>query len=420
MVRRPRQGARHRPRRDARLADERAASGREPRYLQRLDDHLLHQRGNPAERDRQPRQRHAAPSLRLHAEDAQSARSVVLRQGGDAKTVARPKWVKRERSARRPIDFRLDAAEPGKIVDLSEGRVSGRPDDGPGDTCGKTGRAARKARAAGFRVELVRDWRQAAACWNDINPSTPFQHPQWCAAWYGAFAGADGVEPLIAVVTDAASGEPAALLPLIRRRQNGMRVVEFADLDLTDYNAPILGRCGAARCPRCAGAVARFAHGLAQNAWRRRSDPSPQGPGRTRWPAQSTGAARRCRAVRGQRQYRSRPAMITMAGASRWKKLCARNWRSWRVFTRDPAAGFSLVTDLIRRCEFSRPPSCSRARGCRASASIHPQRRNLCGVLSQSGRRWRRQRLRGGLRRSRSATKSWRRCSASAAARVTS
>jgi hypothetical protein len=28
------------------------------------------------------------------------------------------KWVKRERSARRPIDFRLDAEYPGKIVDL--------------------------------------------------------------------------------------------------------------------------------------------------------------------------------------------------------------------------------------------------------------------------------------------------------------
>ena len=28
------------------------------------------------------------------------------------------KWVKRERSARRPIDFTLDSAQPGKIVDL--------------------------------------------------------------------------------------------------------------------------------------------------------------------------------------------------------------------------------------------------------------------------------------------------------------
>jgi hypothetical protein len=28
-------------------------------------------------------------------------------------------WVKRERSARRPTEFRLDAAEPGGIVELS-------------------------------------------------------------------------------------------------------------------------------------------------------------------------------------------------------------------------------------------------------------------------------------------------------------
>jgi hypothetical protein len=29
-------------------------------------------------------------------------------------------WVKRERATRRPIDFRLDAAQPGKIVDLKQ------------------------------------------------------------------------------------------------------------------------------------------------------------------------------------------------------------------------------------------------------------------------------------------------------------
>jgi hypothetical protein len=30
------------------------------------------------------------------------------------------KWVKRERNARRAIDFRLDATEPGRIVDLQK------------------------------------------------------------------------------------------------------------------------------------------------------------------------------------------------------------------------------------------------------------------------------------------------------------
>jgi hypothetical protein len=40
---------------------------------------------------------------------AKAAMQKLLRDG---------KWVKRERSARRPIDFRLDAEYPGKIVDL--------------------------------------------------------------------------------------------------------------------------------------------------------------------------------------------------------------------------------------------------------------------------------------------------------------
>src|SRR5215207_7490599 len=97
------------------------------------------------------------------------------------------------------------------------------------------------SRAAGFRVELLRDWKQAVASWHDISPSTPFQHPQWYDAWYAAFAGAEGIEPLIAVVTDTSTGEPALLLPLIRREQDNIAIVEFADLDLTDYNAPILG-----------------------------------------------------------------------------------------------------------------------------------------------------------------------------------
>src|SRR5687767_7410590 len=112
--------------------------------------------------------------------------------------------------------------------------------------------AARPAsRATGFRVELVHDWKQAVARWHDISPSTPFQQPQWYDAWYAAFAGAEGVAPLIAVVTDASTGEPAMLLPLIRRLQGKLATVEFADLNLTDYNAPILGSAA----PRDAAAM---------------------------------------------------------------------------------------------------------------------------------------------------------------------
>ncbi|MBR0893681.1 GNAT family N-acetyltransferase [Bradyrhizobium tropiciagri] len=95
--------------------------------------------------------------------------------------------------------------------------------------------------AVGYRVELVSDWAQAAARWGAFEPLTAFQHPQWYASWYRAFASTDGVEPLIAVVSDAATGERAALLPLILHRQGSLRIVEFADLNLTDFNAPLLG-----------------------------------------------------------------------------------------------------------------------------------------------------------------------------------
>jgi CelD/BcsL family acetyltransferase involved in cellulose biosynthesis len=205
--------------------------------------------------------------------------------------------------------------------------------------------ARTRARTAGFRVELVHDWKYAAARWKDINPSTPFQHPQWCEAWYGAFAGAEGVEPLIAMVTDAASGEQAALLPLIRRRQKGMRIVEFADLDLTDYNAPILGSAA----PRDARA--------ARALWRDLRAALRRMPG----------GADLIRLRKVPIDLDSRPNPLALLGDA---GPCAANgnvvttgddydgWRytlektvrkelerSWRVFTRDPAAGFSLVAD---------------------------------------------------------------------------
>jgi CelD/BcsL family acetyltransferase involved in cellulose biosynthesis len=91
--------------------------------------------------------------------------------------------------------------------------------------------------APGFRIDFVRDWNQAASRWTAAGHGTAFQHRHWLGAWYGAF---DTLTPLIAVVSDAVTGREVAQVPLIRRVQNGIRIVEFADLGLTDYNAPIL------------------------------------------------------------------------------------------------------------------------------------------------------------------------------------
>ncbi|VIO68338.1 GNAT family N-acetyltransferase [Bradyrhizobium ivorense] len=199
--------------------------------------------------------------------------------------------------------------------------------------------------AAGFRVELVSDWAQAVARWGTFDPPTAFQHPQWYASWYRAFAATDGVDPLIAVVTDASSGERAALLPLIRHRQGSLRVVEFADLNLTDFNAPLFGPAA----PRDVTAARRLWRDL-QAALRK-----------------SNGGADIIRLRKMPPGLAARPnplALLDGAGPSlvngnlltmgddheAWRyeldrKVRKELGRSWRVFTRDPSAAFKVATD---------------------------------------------------------------------------
>jgi CelD/BcsL family acetyltransferase involved in cellulose biosynthesis len=71
--------------------------------------------------------------------------------------------------------------------------------------------------------------------------ATPFQAPGWLAAWYGAVAPTQDAEPLIVFVTERETGRLVAALPLIQHRVDGLQVIAFADLGVTDYNAPILG-----------------------------------------------------------------------------------------------------------------------------------------------------------------------------------
>lgn len=201
------------------------------------------------------------------------------------------------------------------------------------------------SRAAGFRVELTADWKAAVLRWNDGGLSTPFQHPQWLDAWYGAFAGVGDVEPLIAVVTDAASGEPAVLLPLIRRLQKGIRIVEFADLDLTDYNAPLLG-CAAPRDARAAHALWRDLKAALRRL--------PGGADLVRFrkmPVDLGGRPNPLALLDGASPCPLNGNIVVIGDDyDAWRFTLERTVRkelerSWRVFTRDPAAGFKLVAD---------------------------------------------------------------------------
>jgi CelD/BcsL family acetyltransferase involved in cellulose biosynthesis len=197
------------------------------------------------------------------------------------------------------------------------------------------------ARAARYRVDLFDDWKQAIACWTETPATTPFQDFRWLGAWYGAFTEA---EPVIAVITDARTLEQAALLPLVRRTRRGVRIIEFADLDLTDYNAPLLGP--AAPCD-AAGAQAMWRDLLAALK-------------------HMQGGADLIRLRKLPRDLDGRPNPLTLIeGTGRsavngnlvaigedfdaWRHSLGRNARkgflkSWRVFVREPRAQFQVIS----------------------------------------------------------------------------
>jgi CelD/BcsL family acetyltransferase involved in cellulose biosynthesis len=90
------------------------------------------------------------------------------------------------------------------------------------------------------RIENAFDFLsdEYAALFND-SAATAFQHPLWLHGLYNKLAPRVGAKPLIVVVRDRASGTPAMLLPLLRLRRGPIRSVEFADLRVSDYLAPV-------------------------------------------------------------------------------------------------------------------------------------------------------------------------------------
>jgi CelD/BcsL family acetyltransferase involved in cellulose biosynthesis len=201
------------------------------------------------------------------------------------------------------------------------------------------------SRASQFRVELLHDWKQAASRWHDLGNATPFQNGHWLEAWYGAFAATAGVEPLIAVISNAATNEQAALLPLIRRTQNGIRIVEPADLDLTDYNTPLFGNA-APRDTRAARAMWK----ALRTALRR----SPGGADLIRlrkMPVETDGRPNPLALLDGAGPCSLNGNIVSTGDDfDAWRFTLERTVRkelerSWRVFTRDSAAAFRIVTD---------------------------------------------------------------------------
>ncbi len=70
--------------------------------------------------------------------------------------------------------------------------------------------------------------------------ATSFQHPVWLGSLYRDLAPKVAAEPIPVTVREQATGELLALFPLMRIRRRGVRIVEFADLGVCDYCAPVV------------------------------------------------------------------------------------------------------------------------------------------------------------------------------------
>jgi CelD/BcsL family acetyltransferase involved in cellulose biosynthesis len=92
-------------------------------------------------------------------------------------------------------------------------------------------------------VENAFDFRSAQyAALYDASAATAFQQPLWLDGLYGKLLGVNNALPLIIVVRRTADKSLAMVLPLVRRRYGILRVVEFADLRVTDYASAVVDR----------------------------------------------------------------------------------------------------------------------------------------------------------------------------------
>ncbi len=101
-----------------------------------------------------------------------------------------------------------------------------------------------RARPAPFGARLLpgftseaRDFAEAVA---GAGHATVFQAPERLRLWYERLAGAGEAlaRPVVVMVHDT-DGNPVMLLPLCMIRAGGLSLITFADLGMSDYNAPL-------------------------------------------------------------------------------------------------------------------------------------------------------------------------------------
>ncbi|GLS46356.1 GNAT family N-acetyltransferase [Methylobacterium brachythecii] len=197
-------------------------------------------------------------------------------------------------------------------------------------------------RAATYVVETSSDWSAVSAGWTGAG--TPFQESAWLGAWYEALGARAGLTPLLVTARDAASGEVAVRLPLVLLREGRRRTIGFADLDLTDYNAPALGP-----------AAPRDAQGAAA-LWKaiRKALPRADLVRFAKMPLTLRGRPNPLALLPNiQPCALNGNVVVTGEDWDGWRRGLEKTVRkelerSWRVFSREPETSFEIVTDPER------------------------------------------------------------------------
>ncbi|WP_234685512.1 GNAT family N-acetyltransferase [Bradyrhizobium monzae] len=203
----------------------------------------------------------------------------------------------------------------------------------------------RVSSTSGISVDFLRDWRQAALRLN-AGHRTAFQHGYWLGAWYEAF---HGVAPLIAVISDAATGKDIAIVPMFSHVRRGIRVVEFADLGVSDNNAPILARDAtfdAAGAQAIGAALLDALRASPDGLDLLRLKKLPAYVGARPNPLVSLGRLGSC-SLNGNLVLTGDDYADYQASIKRMQMP-----RCWRVFGRHAGAQFEIATDVARTHEF--------------------------------------------------------------------
>ena len=205
----------------------------------------------------------------------------------------------------------------------------------------QTGTATgRTISTASYHARVVEGWTAAEWPWRPDH-ATVFQRTEWLEPLYAAIARHEpDIRPLTVEVLDA-QGAQAFRLALLMRRIGSRRIIEFADLNMTDFNAPLLGPAA----PRTAQDAAR--------AWKaaKRALPRCDALRFTKMPPVIGGRPNPLAWLAGLFPSAVNGNLVTIGedwnafhfGLERTVRKELE--RSWRVFSRADGAGLHAVTD---------------------------------------------------------------------------